>query len=204
MKKLLFPAAALALALSVPPAMADDQNGPDKHPKQERATRPDKPDRGDAMRGPNAGAPGGGAMQGPNAGTGNDRNDNAADRDNNRDRTVIKNNDNDKTVIRNKTVVRKTVDRSVVLKVRANITAPHRYHFARAYVRPTGWYAHRWTFGERLPAIFFAPDFYITDYSAYGLIAPWGGYEWVRYGDDALLIDLETGEVIRVEYDIFY
>lgn len=86
MKKLLFPAAALAVALSVPPAMADDQNGPDKHPKQERADRPDKPDRGDNMKGPNANAPGGGAMQGPNGGD-NDRNN--GDRgDNNRNNEI--------------------------------------------------------------------------------------------------------------------
>jgi Ni/Co efflux regulator RcnB len=34
-------------------------------------------------------------------------------------------------------------------------------------------------------------------------MAPWDGYEWVRYGDDALLIDTDTGEVIRTEYDLF-
>jgi Ni/Co efflux regulator RcnB len=33
---------------------------------------------------------------------------------------------------------------------------------------------------------------------------PWAGYEWVRYGNDALLVDVDTGEIIRVEYDIFY
>ena len=27
---------------------------------------------------------------------------------------------------------------------------------------------------------------------------------WVRYGDDALLIDRYTGEVIQVEYGVFY
>jgi Ni/Co efflux regulator RcnB len=100
--------------------------------------------------------------------------------------------------------VHKTVDRNVIMKFRANVTAPRKFHFARAYVRPPGWYAHRWVYGERLPRNFFVSDFWITDFGVYGLMAPWDGYEWVRYGDDALLIDVETGEVIRVEYDIFY
>ena len=39
--------------------------------------------------------------------------------------------------------------------------------------------------------------------AALGLLTPWDGYEWVRYGDDALLVDIDTGEVIRVEYDLF-
>lgn len=221
MNKLLLPAAALAFVLGAPIAMADDQNGPNHKDKQERATPSDKSDRGgDRMNGPNdSNAPGGGAMQGPNGGmqgpnadhNDNDRtrirnndNDKTVIKNNDNDKTVIKNNDNDRTVIRNKTVVRKTVDPRVIMKFRANIRAPHRYHFARVYVRPAGWYPHRWVFGERLPAVFFAPDFFILDFAAYGLIAPWPGYQWVRYGDDALLIDLETGEVIRVEYDVFY
>ncbi|MBV9990598.1 MAG: RcnB family protein [Alphaproteobacteria bacterium] len=133
-------------------------------------------------------------------------NDKTVIRNNDNDKTVIRNNDNDRTVNKtvNKTVVRKTVDRGTVLKFRANITASHRYHFARAYVRPAGFYPHRWVFGERLPRAFFAPDYFILDFAAYGLIEPWSGYEWVRYGDDALLIDVETGEVIRVEYGLFY
>jgi hypothetical protein len=30
------------------------------------------------------------------------------------------------------------------------------------------------------------------------------GTVWVRYGSDAVLIDRDTGEVIRVVYNIFY
>lgn len=206
MKKLLLSAAALVAVLSAPVAYADDQNGNDNKTKQERANHPDRAGQGDKMNGPNS-------MTGPDArGPGMSGNgpggDNAKDRDNGNDRDTRndRNNrdnangrDNDKRV-----VVHKTVNRSVVLKVRANITAPRRFHAARIYVRPPGWYPHRWTYGERLPRIFFASDYFILDFAAYGLLSPWDGYEWVRYGDDALLIDVETGEVIRVEYDVFY
>jgi Ni/Co efflux regulator RcnB len=205
MRKLLFSTVALAALMTAPIAMADPNDNPKQHDSA-------KPDRGDNDRGNNAdrgNGPGGGATSGP-AMLGGPNGGNADhDRNNDNSKTVI-HNDNDKTVIRdndrvvNKTVVHKTVDRSLVLKVRANIRAPHRYRAPRAYVQPAGWYPHRWVYGERLPRAFFAPDYFILDFTAFGLMAPWDGYEWVRYGNDALLIDVETGEVIRVEYDVFY
>lgn len=199
MRKILLSAAALAAILSAPVAMADPDNT-DK-PKQHDTAKPDHGDNnGPAMSGP--------AMKGPNDsathGPANlqDHGPRGGDSDNDRMRANDNNKVIDKTV--NKTVVHKTVDRTVVLKARANITAPHRFHVTKVYVKPPGWYAHRWTFGERLPRAFFMPDYFILDFTAYGLLAPWDGYEWVRYGDDALLIDVDTGEVIRVEYDVFY
>ncbi|HTT97808.1 MAG TPA: RcnB family protein [Rhizomicrobium sp.] len=199
MKKLLLGATALAALLAAPIAMADpNDNGPKDRPDQHDTAKPDRGDNNN-MKGPDRNGPNDNAMRGPKAGQDNGprggNNDNDRARDNNNDR------DNDKTV--NKTVVHKSVDRSVVLKVRANIKAPRRFHPAKAYVRPAGWYAHKWVYGDRLPRAFFAPDYFILDFATYGLIAPWDGYEWVRYGDDALLVDIDTGEVIRVEYDLF-
>ena len=87
--------------------------------------------------------------------------------------------------------------------LRRATTATRRFH-AAAYVRPSGWYAHRWTFGEVLPAFFFVRTYWILDWSDFGLDFPPPGTVWVRVGDDALLIDEFTGEVIIVEYGIFY
>jgi Ni/Co efflux regulator RcnB len=85
-----------------------------------------------------------------------------------------------------------------------NFTSAHRYHGRHAYHRPRGWYAHRWTFGERLPPAFFVRDYWINDYFDFGLVPPPFGAVWVRYGDDALLIDETTGEVIQVVYNVFF
>lgn len=192
MKKMLLSAAALAALLSAPAAMAQNND----RPRQEDRAAPgnDKPDAAAPDRGGDNGP--GGAMQGPGDNNGPDRaNDN--DRDKTRDVDVHKNVDVNKNVN-----VHKTVDKTVVMKARANVTAPRKFHIA-AYVRPPGWYAHRWTYGERLPRAFFASEFVLADFAGYGLMAPWDGYEWVRYGDDALLIDEDTGEVIRVEYGLF-
>jgi Ni/Co efflux regulator RcnB len=72
------------------------------------------------------------------------------------------------------------------------------------YSRPAGWYDHRWGFGEFLPTAFWARDYWLSDYSSYDLPPPPYGAVWVRVGNDALLVDEESGEIITVEYDIFY
>ncbi len=90
-----------------------------------------------------------------------------------------------------------------VRSYRRNFTAPHRYHYG-SYNRPSGWYAHRWVYGERLPHDWYGRDYWIGDYISIGLIGQPDGYQWVRVGDDALLVDVDTGEVLQVEYGVFY
>jgi Ni/Co efflux regulator RcnB len=72
------------------------------------------------------------------------------------------------------------------------------------YRRPAGWYEHRWSFGEFLPSAFWARDYWLVDFSDYGLPPPPYGAIWVRVGNDALLVDQDSGEVITVEYSVFY
>lgn len=72
-----------------------------------------------------------------------------------------------------------------------------------AYRRPAGWYARRWTFGDILPALFWTRDYWL-DYRLYSLPPPPFGAVWVRVGDDALLIDQDSGEIITVSYGVFY
>lgn len=72
------------------------------------------------------------------------------------------------------------------------------------YRRPAGWYSHRWTFGEFLPAAFWIRDYWLIDFAVYDLPPPPFGAVWVRVDHDALLIDEDTGEIITVAYDVFY
>ena len=81
--------------------------------------------------------------------------------------------------------------------------APQRYR-APSYRRPSGWYSHRWTFGEMLPSLFWGRDYWLYEYEDYGLPTPPYGAVWVRVGNDALMIDQDSGEVITVAYDVFY
>jgi Ni/Co efflux regulator RcnB len=84
-----------------------------------------------------------------------------------------------------------------------NFTAQRRFH-ASAYRRPSGWYSHHWVFGEFLPAAFWVRDYWLVDFVNFGLPPPPYGAVWVRVGDDALLIDQDSGEIITAEYGVFY
>src|SRR5215469_3788798 len=56
--------------------------------------------------------------------------------------------------------------RAAVASLRRNVVAVHRFH-AGAYRAPPGFVYRRWAFGERLPAVYFAPGFWITDFLAF-------------------------------------
>ena len=63
--------------------------------------------------------------------------------------------------------------------------------------------AQRWAVGGRLPPIFYGRDYYYADWAALGLDPPPPGTQWVRYGPDLLLVELDTGQVVDVAYDVF-
>ena len=84
-----------------------------------------------------------------------------------------------------------------------NFRATQRFR-APAYRRPPGFYTRRWSWGETLPISFWARDYWLNDFRIYDLPPPPYGAVWVRVGDDALLIDQDSGEIIEVEYGVFY
>ena len=55
---------------------------------------------------------------------------------------------------------------------------------------PGGWNAYRRPVrGWALPVYWNTPRFYVSEWSAYGFRQPQNGYNWVRYYDDAVLVD---------------
>ena len=83
-----------------------------------------------------------------------------------------------------------------------NFQAARSYHVG-PYHPPHGYVARRWGYGEALPRVFWAPQYLIADYWLFALEVPPAGYEWVRYGNDALLISTDNGEILQVEYGVF-
>jgi Ni/Co efflux regulator RcnB len=92
-----------------------------------------------------------------------------------------------------------TVDRSAY---QHNFQAARSYKIG-PYRRPPGWTAHRWGYGEILPRAYWASQFILADYWLFALEVPPAGYEWVRDGADALLVDTNTGAILQVEYGVF-
>lgn len=88
-------------------------------------------------------------------------------------------------------------------KYRRAVTAPRRFR-AGHYHAPRGYSYQRWNYGQRLPSMYYASNFWLSNFLAYGLFAPPSDAVWVRYGPDALLVDRYSGEIISVEYGVFY
>jgi len=74
---------------------------------------------------------------------------------------------------------------------------------APAFSYPRGFAYRHWTAGAILPALFIAETLFV-DYAWIGLPSPPPGYEWVRYGPDALLVNIYSGRIADVAYDVFY
>lgn len=73
------------------------------------------------------------------------------------------------------------------------------------YSAPWRGYSYsRFSIGVVIGAPFYAERYWIADPWAYRLPPAWGPYRWVRYYDDALLVDIYTGEVVDAIYDIFW
>lgn len=85
--------------------------------------------------------------------------------------------------------------------------AAHRgvYRLPR-YRAPYGWNDgyRAFAIGALIAAPLFAQDYWIDDPYAFRLPEAYGPYRWVRYHDDALLVDVETGEVVDVVERLFW
>jgi Ni/Co efflux regulator RcnB len=88
---------------------------------------------------------------------------------------------------------------------RGRYFARQRYSLG-AWYAPPGYYGTRvWIVGDWLPRPYYDDRrYYIDDYPRFDLFDPPGGCAWVRSGNDALLIDLDSGEVIDAVYDLFW
>lgn len=60
-----------------------------------------------------------------------------------------------------------------------------------------------WNRGVILPREYWAPNYYVNDWSRYRLPAPGHWYHYVRHFNDLLLVDTRSGRIIRV-YRNFY
>ena len=78
-----------------------------------------------------------------------------------------------------------------------------RIHIA-PFVYPPGWAYRRWAVGAALPPVFLVRDYWYADWATLGLAPPEPGFQWVRYGPDLLLVNVTTGQVVDVAYDVFY
>jgi hypothetical protein len=74
------------------------------------------------------------------------------------------------------------------------------------YYAPYGWgYGYRsFGIGYYLDSLLFAEDYWIVDPWAYRLPPAYGTLRWIRYYNDALLVDIRDGYVVDVIHDFFW
>jgi hypothetical protein len=77
------------------------------------------------------------------------------------------------------------------------------FHFS-FYYDPFGWGYQPYSIGWRLWPSYYQSNFWINDPWQYRLPYAPPGTQWVRYYDDALLVDMWSGEVVDVIYDFFW
>lgn len=80
----------------------------------------------------------------------------------------------------------------------------HIYRMPRYYA-PRGWdYGYsRFSIGIFLGAPLYGSSYWIDDPWYYRLPPAYGSLRWIRYYDDALLVDMRDGYVVDVIYDFF-
>lgn len=74
----------------------------------------------------------------------------------------------------------------------------------RYYSPYRNWSYRRLGIGFTLQPLFYSSSYWINDPWQYRLPDAYGPYRWVRYYDDALLVDIYTGEVVDVINDFFW
>lgn len=79
--------------------------------------------------------------------------------------------------------------------------AVRRYNAAR-YRAPRGYQQRHWRHGERLPAQYRTRG-YVVYYRTYRLAPPPRGYQYVRVGNDVLLVSTRGGLISTVLMDLF-
>ena len=72
------------------------------------------------------------------------------------------------------------------------------------YIDPFGWNYRRWNLGWNLHRYHYSSRYWIDDPWEYRLPPAYGPYRWVRYYDDALLVDLRSGRVVDVIHGFFW
>lgn len=72
------------------------------------------------------------------------------------------------------------------------------------YFDPFGWRYHRYGIGWRLWPSYYSSRFWLRDPWMYRLPPAYGPYRWIRYHDDALLVNIYSGRVVDVIYNFFW
>ncbi len=84
-----------------------------------------------------------------------------------------------------------------------NYVSPRRYQ-GGYWNAPVGFSVRMWSSGDYLPFGWYDDSYRLDDWWSYGLPWPPAGYDWVRVGADAVLVDRFSGRVVQVVRMLFW
>ncbi len=73
-----------------------------------------------------------------------------------------------------------------------------------SYYDPFGWNYRRWSVGSYLYPSYYGSSYWLNDPWHYRLPPAYGPYRWIRYWEDALLVNIYTGQVVDVLHNFFW
>lgn len=77
------------------------------------------------------------------------------------------------------------------------------YHLGN-YWDPYGYNYRRWQVGWMMWPSYYQNSYWLDDPYSWRLPPVYGPYRWVRYWDDALLVNIYSGQVVDVLYNVFW
>ena len=78
------------------------------------------------------------------------------------------------------------------------------YRLGRYYSPYRNYSYRRIGIGLTLGSLFYSNRYWVNDPWQYRLPEVYGPYRWVRYYDDVLLVNIDTGQIVDVIYDFFW
>ncbi|WP_425231086.1 RcnB family protein [Sphingomonas sp.] len=73
-----------------------------------------------------------------------------------------------------------------------------------AYAGPRGYRYRPVTVGFRFAPSYYGRNYWVNDWSRYRLARPGYNQQYIRYGNDVVLVDIRSGRVLRVFGGFFY
>ncbi|MEO6113784.1 MAG: RcnB family protein [Sphingomicrobium sp.] len=77
------------------------------------------------------------------------------------------------------------------------------YNLGR-YYDPYGWGYRRFSIGFSIGSGYYGSNYWLDDPWMYRLPPAYGPYRWIRYYDDALLVNIYSGQVVDVIHNFFW
>lgn len=95
-------------------------------------------------------------------------------------------------------------DRRELREDRRDYRRTNRGYYRGAYAAPRGYRYQQVSVGYRFQPSYYGRNYWVNDWSQYRLARPGYNQQWIRYGNDVVLVDIRSGRVIRVQNRFFY